>query len=126
MLFAISTVVLILIGLGWRFRREPKRHIPCMAAAFTIDLCLLLYIEITRHAVETLAKTIQTPRHHGLLLFHVSISTLTLVLYLVQIATGLALVRKRLSNPTIHRMTAYGFVTCRLLNYITSFFVTVH
>lgn len=123
MLFAISTLVLLLIALGWRFRNEPKRHIPCMAAAFAIDFGLLLYIEITRHAVETLGKTIKTPSHGGLLFFHVSVSALMLILYFVQIGTGIALARKLPVNRSFHRQAAYLFVTCRLLNYVTSFFV---
>jgi hypothetical protein len=95
-----------------------------MAAAFIIDLGLLLYIEFTRHAVETLEKTLQTPYHSGLLFFHVGVSALTLILYFVQIGTGIALARNLPINRAFHRLAALVFVTCRLLNYITSFFVS--
>lgn len=127
MLIAISTLVLLVIAAGVWFRKRPEIHIPLMAAAFAIDLGLLLYIEFSRHAIETLSETIQTtsqtPAQEGLLLFHVAISALMLVLYIVQIITGIQLFRG--SHPTrlFHRYSAVLFVVCRLLNYATSFFV---
>lgn len=122
-LILFSTLVLVIIGLGVAFRKRATIHIPLMASAFVLDLALLLYIEFTRHAVEKLGETLQTATPDGLLYFHVSVSALTLVLYIVQIMTGIRLFKGGLPNPALHRNYGMLFLTCRLLNYVTSFFV---
>ena len=122
MLILLSTLVLVVIALGVWFRERPTLHIPLMSTAFAMDLGLLLYIEFTRHAVEKLGETMQSPTPDGLLYFHVVVSGLTLVLYLAQIVTGMQLY-KGTANRLLHRSGALLFITCRLLNYITSFFV---
>jgi uncharacterized membrane protein YozB (DUF420 family) len=123
MLIAVSTCVLVLIALGLKFRKQPKRHIQFMAAAFLLDLILLLYIETTRHAIATVGKSIQAPASQELLFFHVTVSTITLLLYILQLSTGIMLFRKRAVNPVLHRGGAVLFLICRLSNYVTSFFV---
>src|SRR5688572_4695085 len=89
----VSTVVLLVIAIGWFFRRRVKIHIPCMVLAFVMDLTLLLYIEGTRQAIHTVTDGLKTPASHGLLLFHVSVSLLVILLYLAQIGSGLLLKR---------------------------------
>jgi hypothetical protein len=124
MLFAFSTLAILLIGLGWTFRYHPKRHIPLMLSAFLVDIGVLLYIEVTRHAIHTLEESLHTPASKALLLFHVAVSLLMVLLYVAQIGSGIWLYR--VPGPQIrnfHRYSALTFVTCRLLNYITSFFV---
>lgn len=98
-------------------------HIPLMAAAFATDLALLVYIEFSRHAIETLGENLQAPTHDGLLYFHVAISAVMLVLYIVQIITGIQLFRGTHPRRAAHRVCAILFIVCRLLNYATSFFV---
>jgi uncharacterized membrane protein YozB (DUF420 family) len=128
MLIAVSTLILIIIGVGWLFRRNARRHIPCMALAFLLDLGLLLYIEGTRHAINTVATGLKTPESHGLLLFHVTMSLLVLLLYLAQITSGVLLYRGRpgfspVSVRNFHRFSAMAFLLFRGANYVTSFFV---
>ncbi len=123
MLILFSTLVLAVIALGVWFRERPTLHIPLMSTAFAMDLGLLLYIEFTRHAVEKLGETMQSPTPDGLLYFHVAVSGLTLVLYFVQIFTGMRLYKGTTANRLLHRSGALLFIGCRLLNYITSFFV---
>lgn len=124
MLIAVSTLVLIIISLGLFFRHRPKIHIPCMLTAFLIDISLVLYIEVTRHAIETVGQAVQRPLPYGLLLFHVTMSALVLVLYVLMFRLGFGLFKGKESNRGIHRNLGYVFVVCRLANYITSFFVT--
>lgn len=123
MLIAVSTIVLILIGLGLKFRYRPKVHIPLMMGAFLLDLVLLLYIEFSRHAIAEFQQELTTPVHGGLLFFHVGVSLLTLIFYLIQIVTGIMLVQGQTSRRAWHRMVSYAFVVCRLANYVTSFMV---
>jgi hypothetical protein len=123
MLILFSTLVLIIIAVGVWFKRRPEIHIPVMCCAFAMDLGLLLYIEVTRHAVENLSESIQSAVPDLLLYFHVLVSVLTLILYGVQIITGIKLSKGRINARQLHLKSAYLFITCRLLNYITSFFV---
>lgn len=123
MLIAVSTCVLILIAVGLAFRRRPRVHVPCMLAAFALDVGLVLYIELSRHAIETVGSMIQKPFPQGLLLFHVAMSILTLVLYVIMLRLGLGLLKGRESARLPHRHLGSAFVVCRLANYISSFFV---
>lgn len=123
MLILVSTLALILIGLGWKFRRRVEIHIPLMMSAFATDIGLLLYIEWQRHALETLAREAQAPVHHPLLVFHVTFSVLTLLLYLAQLTTGILLIRGNPVKRTLHRRIGYCFLFCRLMNYGSSFFM---
>lgn len=123
MLYGISTLVLALIFLGWKVRHRAKLHITIMATAFLIDLALLLYIELSRHAIAHVSKSVITAQSDTLLYFHVTVSTLTLVLYIVQISSGVKLFKGWVPSSKFHQRTAMAFVACRLLNYATSFFI---
>ncbi len=120
----VSSIAVLLIALGWKFKKRAEIHIPLMASAFVLDLSLLLYIEFTRHAIETLQKDITTATHEGLLYFHVMVSAIMLILYFVQIGTGIRLAKGNAVSRVFHKNAAIAFVACRLLNYVTSFFVT--
>ncbi len=56
-LHLVSLFVLLLVGLGLWHRRMPARHMRFMSVAFALDVALVLYIEGTRHAVETVVTT---------------------------------------------------------------------
>lgn len=123
MLYGISTFVLVLIALGWKFRQQARLHIAIMSVAFLIDLALLLYIETSRHAIAHVGNSVMTAQSDSLLYFHVTVSTLTLVLYIVQIGSGIKLFKGWVPSSKFHQRAAMMFVTCRLLNYATSFFI---
>lgn len=141
MLSLISTLVLCLITVGLLTRRNPSLHLRFMAAAFLTDLGLVLYIETTRHAVDQVIH-----RAGALLYFHVSISVLVLVAYVVQILIGTRLLlgannrqfvltttttacaaqagngfEQILFSRRTHIIVGCSFCCLRLLNYITSF-----
>jgi len=123
MLYGISTFVILLIVLGWKFRDRSRLHIAIMSLAFFIDLALLLYIETSRHAIAHVSKSVMAAQSDGLLYFHVTVSALTLVLYIVQISSGIKLFKGWLPSRKFHARAAMLFVTFRLLNYATSFFI---
>lgn len=123
MLYGISTFVLLLIALGWKFRRQAGLHIVIMSIAFIIDFALLLYIELNRHAIAHVSHSIMTAQSDSLLYFHVTVSALTLVLYIVQITSGIKLFKGWVPSRKFHQRSAMLFIACRLLNYATSFFI---
>ena len=94
-----------------------------MGAAFCVDFALLLYIEFSRHAIAHVGRSMMTAQPDYLLYFHVAVSALTLVLYLVQIGSGIKLFKGWEPCRQFHQRAGMLFVVCRLLNYGTSFFI---
>lgn len=118
MLTILSTLVLILIFFGVMNARKTRIHIPVMTVAFLVDLALVLYIELNRGAIEQAVEGVG-----GLLLFHILVSTMVLVLYIVLIALGLRVYRDKPQLIVWHRRLAYLFIVGRLVNYVTSFYI---
>lgn len=131
MLHVLSTLVLLLIAAGLYYRRRAEFHLRFMTAAFVADLSLVLWIETTRGAVETVTRG-----GKALLWVHAGISVLVLVLYVVQILLGRLLLARRslpvpaagplpaatpATNRTLHRNLGIAFVALRSLNYVTAF-----
>ncbi len=127
MFYIFSTLVLFIIALGLRYRKQAKYHIPLMLGAFVIDLILVLVIEIQRQAVEKVAGEIAHGTNY-FLIFHATISLLVLVFYLMLIYSGSKLysnLRSAQAPPMAlyarHKTLAKIFIVLRLINYATSF-----
>ena len=119
MLHVLSTIVLLLIATGlWLRHRRPDLHLRVMTSAFVCDLVLLVYIEATRHAVETVAT-----RGTRIIWFHAAISTLVIVTYIAQIAVGRRMLAGIAAPRRVHAVLGITFATLRSLNYVTSFMV---
>ncbi len=96
-----------------------------MITAFTLDLSLVLSIEIRRQAIERVLVN-----HSSFVWFHVSVSILVLVLYIVLAWSGSKM--SKIKSPeelnkslvrNIHRVASIIFVLLRLTNYVTSFYM---
>jgi len=118
MLHLLSTVVLFLLIAGIYYRRNRVRHLIFMVLAFLTDLGLVLYIEITRHAVEKVAGGIPP-----ILIVHVSASVIVMILYLVQIGLGISLFKGATFTKSLHARVGITFCCFRATNYITSFMI---
>jgi hypothetical protein len=119
MLHLLSSIVVLLIGAGlWLRHRRPDLHLRLMTAAFVCDLLLVVYIEATRHAVETVVG-----RGTSLIWFHATVSTLVIVAYVAQIALGRRMLAGVRAPRRVHMVLGITFVTLRSLNYITSYMV---
>lgn len=119
MLHAASTVVLLLVATGLYFRqRRPEWHLKFMISAFVVDLLLVVYIEVTRHAVETVVSQVRP-----LLWVHAAISLAVLVCYVVMIGLGRRLLAGQVATRATHRTVGFTFCGLRVLNYVTSFMV---
>src|SRR3990172_8460074 len=81
----LSVFVCTLLVIGVLNRRRPRRHIPLMLTCLLIDLTMVVYLEVRRGVVESIPGRAMTP----LLIFHIFLSTVVLVLYGVQVFTGL-------------------------------------
>lgn len=119
----ISTLVLVVLAYGLWQRHQPMRHIPAMLTAFATDLVLVVYIETTRHAVEEVAHDAINPASHALLLFHATISLMTVLLYTAMTYTGYKVFSGRRELLPVHKKLARVFIAFRVVNYVTSFMV---
>lgn len=119
----LSSLILVFIGVGLWKRKQPRIHIPVMLAAFALDVALVLYIELSRHAIGTVVESVRTPDEHALLLFHVTVSLLVLVLYVILTWLGFKIVKGERGLLKLHRNLGGLFVLFRLTNYVTSFMV---
>jgi uncharacterized membrane protein YozB (DUF420 family) len=120
MLHIASTAVLLLIATGlWFRKRRPELHFRMMIAAFACDVLLVLYIELTRHAVEIVARQIRP-----IIWFHAGVSLAVLVCYVLMILLGRPMLAGRYETRMLHRCVGVTFVVLRSLNYVTSFMVT--
>lgn len=115
----LSCFVFLLINLGLIYRKNRRRHVRLMSAAFVIDLLLVLYIELTKNAVKT---AVHPP--HAFILFHVVVSVLVLVGYVAQIILGRKLLKGAGADVRkTHIRVGASFYVLRLTNLVTSFFV---
>ncbi len=113
----ISIFVCVLLLIGFTKRKKRRTHIPFMLIAFAIDMGMVLYIELDRHAIEQAVGPIS-----GIMKFHIAVSILVVVLYIVQIVTGVRKLKGLAS--TWHGRSGVTLLVLRLANLITSFMVT--
>ncbi len=119
MLHVASTFVLVVILCGLWFRnRNPQVHLRLMVAAFTADVLLVLYIEFTRHAVETVAARVRP-----MIWFHAGVSLAVLFCYVAMILLGRPMLAGRYETRRLHFVVGMAFVVLRSLNYVTSYLV---
>jgi len=113
----LSILACILIAVGLTQRRRRSVHIPLMLTAFLIDMGIVAYIEFNRGAIAA-AKA----KWGALMVVHIIISVLVLVLYVVQIVSGIR--KARGSAAHWHKLTGISFAVLRFGNLVTSFLVT--
>jgi len=118
-LHIISSLVVLLVAAGLLTRRNTALHMRFMTAAFIADLALVLYIEGTRQAIETVV-THTSP----LVWFHAGISTLVLALYVAQLTVGRRMLAGRSTSRRLHIALGLTFCLARGLNYATAFVVS--
>ena len=120
MLHLASSLVVVLLGVGLWFRhRRPQLHLRLMISAFVVDLLLVLYIEISRHAVEKVVARVSP-----LLWFHAGVSVGVLLCYVAMILLGRGVLAGQVNSRKWHFGVGLTFVALRSLNYVTSYMVT--
>ena len=123
-LHVISALILAGIAAGLWFRHRRSVHPKIMAAAFTADVLLLLYIEFTLQAVEKVVGVEKVADDVGIILWiHAAISITVIVLYVVMIVLGRKLLRGDESVRSVHRRLGITFCVLRSANFVTSFMV---
>lgn len=113
----ISIGVCIALIIGYVNRRRPRVHVPLMLAAFVVDLAMVVYIELARDAIASAQAKMGV-----VMIVHILISVAVLVLYVVQVVSGLANLRGRRSRR--HGPAGKSLLVLRLGNLLTSFLVS--
>jgi hypothetical protein len=115
----IATAAWLSLLLAYRFRRIRTLHVCFALGGMFCDISLVLYLQITRSAIQTATS-------FSLSVFeqtHILFSTLALICYFPTIALGAFL----LANPTrralapLHRRVAVTALTLRTCGFIFMF-----
>lgn len=107
---------LILYGVVQHARRT--LHVRVMTVAFCLDILMVLIIELSRNAIEQAVGPTS-----DLMKFHVAVSVLALVFWVLQIVTGRQILRGQPKRPR-HRIQAWTFLLLRGANLVTAFMVS--
>ncbi len=113
----LSVMVFCMLAIGVACRRRRRWHMRLMISAITIDLGIVLYLEIARGVVESIPGRPMTP----LLFVHILLSVLVLVMYGVQVYGGIH--NARGGRSVTHRKVMPWLLLTRFGNLVTSFFV---
>ena len=116
----LNTAMVLVILYGLSQRRRPRRHIPAMLVAFVGDVVNVLIIELNRGAIE---QTVGFFANLDLFeLFHVTVSAVCIVCYVIAIVTGCKLLKTG-EKRKAHRINALVFLIMRTASFITSFWM---
>jgi hypothetical protein len=119
----LNTAMVFVLALGLYLRHRPKLHIPLMLTAFAVDLTNVILIEVNRGAVEKAYESMTTGGSF-LFKFHVAVSVLCILGYVVAVITGTRLYRRGAWRGP-HKANAAVFIVTRLSSYVTSFWMGV-
>ena len=72
-----ATIAWLVLVIGYLQRRTRSRHVPLMLAGIFMDIGLVLYLELTKHAVETALEF----KLSTLQQLHIASSSVALLLY---------------------------------------------
>jgi predicted Na+-dependent transporter len=122
----VNTVVLGVLAVGLYLRHRPSVHIPLMLTSFVVDLGNVLLVEFYartrgKGAVE---QGIDSFTEGGRFIeqFHILVSVLCILGYVVAVFTGRRLYRHQRGRKA-HKINAAVFVFTRLTSYVTSFWM---
>ena len=132
---SLNIAVVFVLAVGLLLRHRPKNHMPLMLTAFVVDLGNVLLIELGRGAVEQALDAFTSGVYFEA--FHVTVSVLALVGYMVAVVSGMKLYRASRSaagspaaNPErearlrqVHKVNAGIFIVMRLTSFVTSFWM---
>ena len=124
----LNTAMLLVLAAGLAYRFRPRVHIPLMLTAFAGDLVNVFLVEVysrrTSEGTGAVEKGIGAFAGESDFLsrFHIIVSVLCILGYMVALATGLRLLRRG-TGRRAHRTNALVFIITRLSSYVTSFWM---
>lgn len=113
---SICIVLLMLVGILYRNRRQ--QHVKIMSLAIAWDIILILQVELSRSAV---LKATNVIKNSMILNIHVGLAVATVVLYGFMIYTGRKMLANEAGIRAKHKALGYTTFLFRVLTLITSF-----
>ena len=86
----VATLAWLTLLFGFVLRRRTNIHVPCMISGISADIALVLYLQVTRSALQT-AVQFELPL---LQMLHIASSTLALLLYFPVLYLGIKMLGK--------------------------------
>ena len=122
----LNTVILLVLAFGLMMRFRPKIHVPVMVFCFIADVINVILVETFarskgKGAVEQGIESF-TEGATFLEQFHILVSTICILGYIVAVVTGIRLLKRR-TGRTAHKVNAAIFVFTRVASYVTSFWM---
>ena len=112
-----SIAITVLLCTGVALRRRVRWHVPLMWTVIVSDVALLLWVELSRQAIDT-ALSLQMP---GFLFVHIALAIIVIAGYLFAAGAGIALVRNRQSPVRRwHRLNGGVVVAARIGMLVTT------
>ncbi|MEE9394268.1 MAG: hypothetical protein V3W41_17350 [Planctomycetota bacterium] len=127
--YAFATLAMLLIFAGLAFARDRRRHVPLMFAAFACDIIGLIIVEIVVPIAEGRLDPVRGLMESGgsgaelIDNIHAALATLSIVGYIIQIVTGIKIMKGRGDLLALHKKAAVFFILTRLAAYITMWMV---
>jgi len=118
-----SIVITIVLLIGVALRRNRKLHPPIMIACFVADLGLVVWLEVTRSAVETAVGNMS-----ALMVTHIVLAVLMILSYVSLMATGFKVLRAKEplefdTHRKSHRAASISFFIIRVAVLVTALMV---
>lgn len=115
----IATVAWLLLLLGYAMRRNRAIHVPLMLLGISSDILLVLYLQLTKSAVETaLSFSLSSLQQ-----LHIACSSVALILYFPVLFLGFTLLRGRATKSArkLHVRLASTALVFRTLGFFLMF-----
>ncbi len=113
----IATVAWLLLSIGLFNRHKKLIHIRCMVSGIGLDIALVLYLQLTRDAVQQAAEFSLPVLHQ----FHILFSTLALLLYFPILFLGFQLVKGQLEYLALHKKLGISAYLLRSAGFVFMF-----
>ena len=124
LIFQIQNLLIyILITYGIMCRKHRQKHVKIMSISIAWDILLVLQIELTRGAIETTTKVLETPL---LTKIHLFFAVSTPLLFIAMIVTGRKLLAGNNDIRPLHKKLGWTTFFFRTAVLITSFWVAAH
>lgn len=115
----IATFSWLLFTLGLLRRKNKNIHIPLMLSAITLDVVVVVILEVTRNAVKTASEF----KLSALAQTHIFVSSIAMLHYPVLIFLGVQLYRGKYGKKGLHRRLGVSCYAFRTLGFGFMFFV---
>ena len=115
----IATFAWACLVLGYLRRKDTKTHVPLVVVGILTDVLLVIYLQITRSAVQTALEFSLGPLQQ----IHIAFSSIALILYVPTLVLGVKLYRKIAGDCTKskHKKLAIAALIFRTLGFLFMF-----